>query len=67
LYRKHRGIMNVKAVRHLKFGKDEIKILGHKIKGRLSMKGREPGGKFFPLGICQEWMGANSCAVETEL
>ncbi|PMD28689.1 C2 domain protein [Hyaloscypha hepaticicola] len=43
LYRKHRGIMNVKAVRHLKFGKDEIKILGHKIKGRLSMKGREPG------------------------
>ncbi|KAE9374088.1 C2 domain protein [Stipitochalara longipes BDJ] len=43
LYRKQRGIMNIKAVRHLKFGKDEVKVLGHKIKGRLSMKGREPG------------------------
>ncbi|PMD42950.1 C2 domain protein [Hyaloscypha variabilis F] len=43
LYRKQRGIMNVKAIRHLKFGKDEAKVLGHKIKGRLSMKGREPG------------------------
>ncbi|KAH8766248.1 C2 domain protein [Hyaloscypha finlandica] len=43
LYRKQRGIMNIKAVRHLKFGKDEVKILGHKIKGRFSMKGREPG------------------------
>jgi C2 domain len=45
LYRRHRGIMNIKAVRHLKFGKDEVKVLGHRIKGRLSMKGREPGGK----------------------
>ncbi len=43
LYRKQRGIMNIKAVRHLKFAKDEAKVLGHKIKGRFSMKGREPG------------------------
>ena len=49
LYRKQRGIMNIKAMRHLKFGKDEVKVFGHKIKGRLSMKGREPGGKFFEL------------------
>lgn len=46
LHRKHRGTMNIKALRHLKFGKDEAKVLGHKIKGRFSMKGREPGGKF---------------------
>ncbi|KAK2595379.1 hypothetical protein QQS21_006915 [Conoideocrella luteorostrata] len=43
LHRKQRGTMNVKALRHLKFGKDEVKVLGHKIKGRFSMKGREPG------------------------
>lgn len=57
--------MNIKAVRHLKFGKDEVKVLGHKIKGRLSMKGREPGGKFLEsIGI---WLDANTCVVETEL
>jgi len=43
LYRKHRGTMNIKALRHLKFSKDEAKVLGHKIKGKFSMKGREPG------------------------
>lgn len=43
MYRKHRGPMNIKALRHLKFTKDEAKVLGHKIKGRFSMKGREPG------------------------
>jgi hypothetical protein len=45
LHRKHRGTMNIKALRHLKFSKDEAKVLGHKIKGRFSMKGREPGGE----------------------
>ncbi|KAG0647594.1 Meiotically up-regulated [Hyphodiscus hymeniophilus] len=45
LRRKHRGTMNIKALRHLKFSKDEAKVLGHKIKGRFSMKGREPGGE----------------------
>ena len=65
LYRKQRGIMNIKAVRHLKFGKDEVKILGHKIKGRFSMKGREPGGKF--LESIKIWLNANTCVVETEL
>jgi hypothetical protein len=65
LYRKQRGIMNIKAVRHLKFGKDEVKVLGHKIKGRLSMKGREPGGKFLEsIGL---GLNANTCVVETEL
>jgi len=43
LHRKHRGTMNIKALRHLKFTKDEAKVFGHKIKGRFSMKGREPG------------------------
>jgi hypothetical protein len=47
LHRKHRGIMNVKALRHLKFSKDEAKVLGHKIRGKFSMKGREPGGEKF--------------------
>jgi hypothetical protein len=65
LYRKQRGIMNIKAVRHLKFGKDEVKILGHKIKGRFSMKGREPGGKF--LESIKILLNANTCVVETEL
>lgn len=37
--------MNIKALRHMKFAKDEAKVLGHKIKSRFSMKGREPGGK----------------------
>jgi hypothetical protein len=41
--------MNIKALRHLKFGKDEAKVLGHKIKGRFSMKGREPGGELSKL------------------
>ena len=45
LHRKHRGTMNIKALRHLKFSKDEAKVLGHKIKGRFSMRGREPGGE----------------------
>jgi hypothetical protein len=56
LHRKHRGMMNIKALRHLKFSKDEAKVLGHKIKGRFSMKGREPGGEFtgscILLGLC---------------
>ncbi|KAG8416966.1 hypothetical protein J3459_013020 [Metarhizium acridum] len=43
MHRKHRGIMNISALRHLKFVKDETKVLGHKIKDRFSMKGREPG------------------------
>ncbi|TVY78552.1 Meiotically up-regulated protein [Lachnellula suecica] len=43
LHRKHRGRMNIKAVRHLKFLKDEAKVAGHKLKGKFSMKGREPG------------------------
>lgn len=42
LHRKHRGTMNMKALRHLKFTKDEAKVLGHRIKGKFSMKGREP-------------------------
>ncbi|KAH6666267.1 C2 domain protein [Halenospora varia] len=42
LHRKHRGTMNIKAIRHLKFSKDEAKVLGHKIKSKFSMKGREP-------------------------
>jgi hypothetical protein len=46
LHRKQRGVMNIKALRHLKFSKDEAKVLGHKIKGRFSMKGREPGGEY---------------------
>lgn len=45
LHRKHRGTMNIKAFRHAKFLKDEIKVAGHKLKGRFSMKGREPGGQ----------------------
>lgn len=35
--------MNIKRIRNLKFLKDEVKIAGHKLKGRFSMKGREPG------------------------
>jgi hypothetical protein len=51
LHRKHRGTMNIKGLRHMKFLKDEMKVAGHKIKGRLSMKGREPGGEsFLPFG-----------------
>jgi len=42
LHRKHRGTMNIKAVRHMKFLKDEAKVAGHKLKGKFSMKGREP-------------------------
>ena len=47
LHRKHRGTMNIKALRHMKFTRDEAKVLGHKIKDKFSMKGREPGGKGF--------------------
>jgi hypothetical protein len=43
LQRKHRGLQGIKAVRNLKFLKDETKVLGYKIKNRFSMKGREPG------------------------
>ncbi|TVY38861.1 Meiotically up-regulated protein [Lachnellula subtilissima] len=43
LHRKHRGRMNIKAIRHMKFLKDEAKVAGHKLKGKFSMKGREPG------------------------
>lgn len=46
MHRKQRGRMNIKALRHMKFAKDEAKVFGHKIKSRFSMKGREPGGKF---------------------
>jgi Ca2+-dependent lipid-binding protein len=49
LHRKQRGTMNIKVLRHMKFGKDEAKVLSHKIKDKFSMKGREPGGKFFYL------------------
>jgi hypothetical protein len=51
LHRKHRGRMNIKALRHMKFAKDEAKVFGHKIKSRFSMKGREPGGKFLQSHI----------------
>ncbi|CAL3968753.1 unnamed protein product [Diplocarpon coronariae] len=47
LHRKQRGTMNIKAVRHMKFLKDEIKVAGHKLKGRFSMKGKEPGGTYY--------------------
>ncbi|TVY40867.1 Meiotically up-regulated protein 190 protein [Lachnellula occidentalis] len=43
LHRKHRGKMNIKAIRHMKFIKDEAKVAGHKLKNRFSMKGRAPG------------------------
>ncbi|KAH7419655.1 C2 domain protein [Cadophora sp. MPI-SDFR-AT-0126] len=43
LHRKQRGKMNLKAVRHMKFLKDEVKVAGHRLKGRFSMKGKEPG------------------------
>lgn len=46
LHRKHRGKMNIKAIRHMKFLKDEAKVAGHKLKNRFSMKGREPGGMY---------------------
>jgi len=46
LHRKHRGRMNIKAIRHMKFLKDEAKVAGHKLKGKFSMKGREPGGMY---------------------
>ncbi|KAI9738145.1 MAG: hypothetical protein M1818_005574 [Claussenomyces sp. TS43310] len=42
LHRKHRGTMNVKGLRHMKFLKDEVKVAGHKIKDKFSMHGREP-------------------------
>ncbi|CCG83320.1 Putative uncharacterized protein B5O22.140 [Taphrina deformans PYCC 5710] len=42
LGRKHRGILGIKAVRNMKFLKDEVKVAGHKIKGKFSMHGREP-------------------------
>ncbi|RDW56363.1 hypothetical protein BP5796_13238 [Coleophoma crateriformis] len=42
LHRKHRGTMNIQALRHLKFTKDEAKVFGHKIKSKFSLKGREP-------------------------
>jgi len=45
LSRKHRGPMNIKALRHLKFSKDEAKVFDHKIKSRFSMNKREPGVK----------------------
>lgn len=43
LGRKHRGILGFKAARNMKFIKDEVKVVGHKIKGKFSMSGREPG------------------------
>jgi hypothetical protein len=65
LHRKQRGAMSIKALRHLKFSKDEAKVLGHKIKSRFSMKGRQPGGEsrnLYPLPIV-----ANCMIVETEV
>jgi hypothetical protein len=52
LHRKHRGTMNIKRVRNLKFLKDEMKVAGHKLKDRFSMKGREPGGMFSIPLLC---------------
>lgn len=52
LHRKHRGTMNIKAMRHLEFSKSQVKVLGHKIKNRFSMKGKEPGGKLL-LTLCE--------------
>jgi len=37
----------------LKFSKDEVKVLGHKIKDKFSMKGREPGGECSFLLLCE--------------
>jgi hypothetical protein len=52
LHRKHRGPMNIKALRHMKFSKDEAKVFGHKLKDKFSMKGREPGGRIpFQLNL----------------
>ena len=64
-HRKHRGTMNIKVLRHLKFSKDEAKVLGHKIKGRFSMKGREPGGELLPHLLLRKF--TNIVSVETEL
>jgi hypothetical protein len=50
LHRKHRGPMNIKALRHMKFSKDEAKVFGYKLKDKFSMKGREPGGRI-PLQL----------------
>ena len=58
LHRKHRGTMNIKVIRNLKFTKDEAKVFGHKLKGRFSMKGREPGGRFL-LRRAFHWVLAN--------
>lgn len=66
LHRKQRGKMNIKAVRHLKFLKDEAKVAGHKLKGRFSMKGREPNGMLFIRPLCLLLLTTMS-AVETEL
>lgn len=43
LARKHRGILGIKAMRNMKFLKDEVKVASHKIKDRFSMHGRSPG------------------------
>ena len=56
LHRKQRGKMNIKAVRHMKFLKDEVKVAGHRLKGRFSMTGKEPGSEFSPR---TEWNLAN--------
>lgn len=42
--RKHRGLMNIKGIRHMKFLKDEAKVAGHRVKDKFSMQGREPQG-----------------------
>ena len=67
LHRKHRGMLNVKALRYLKFGKDEAKVLGHMIRGRFSMKGREPGGEFFLRILVEGRWWLMILLVETEL
>lgn len=43
LGRKHRGVLGIKAVRNMKFLKDEVKVVGHKLKDKFSMHGRSPG------------------------
>lgn len=42
LGRKHRGILGIKAVRNMKFLKDEVKVAGHKLKDKFSVHGRQP-------------------------
>lgn len=49
LERKHRGKLNIKRVRNLKFFKDEMRVASHKVKSKFSLKGREPTGESCPV------------------